>query len=430
MRIGILTQYYPPEIGAPQARLAELAGRMARRGHEIFVLTAMPNYPAGKIHPGYGGVLRRETRDGVSVTHSFIYPYKGLRRGKRLLNYLSFAFSSLITGALLLPRVDYLITETPPPFLEIPGCLLARMKGARWILNVSDLWLDSLKNFGVLREEGFVYRALRRTDSFTCRKAWMVSGQSREIVAEIARRNPAVRVHHLSNGVNPRVFHPYKRDEMIRRRYLQPGETGFVFAGLHGYFQGLDQILRAADRLQEVPVRFLFLGDGPEKEALIRRAGELKLRNVDFYPPLPHPQVAWMLASMDVALVSLRARIPGSVPSKIYEAMGCGVPILLVAAGEAAEIVQKAGAGVIMAPGNIPELAEKIRELAARPEWRHEMGKRGREAAIHSYDRAKIIERFEEALRDGEAGPAKANAPLPTWQTEDTLWREKEQAAG
>ena len=398
MRLVIHTQYYPPEMGAPQARLSDLAKRFVEHGHQVYVLTAMPNYPQGRIHSGYGGFVRREERDGVSIIRTFIYPTKSVGVVCRLANYFSFVFSSLVIGTFLLPKVDFLITESPPLFLGISGWLLSRLKGARWVLNVSDLWLESLRAFGVLREGNLINKLLNGMSHFLYRKAWLVTGQSKEIVAEIQRQVPSGQVYHLSNGVDLDSFHPTKRDEQIRQRYLNEGETGFVYAGLHGFFQGLDQIILCADRLRGEPVRFLLFGDGSEKEAMMKMASDLGLTNVDFHPPIPHGRIPSIIASMDVAVIPLRKAIRGSVPSKIYEAMASSIPVLLVANGEAREIVEKAGAGVAVDPGNIDELARAVRELTRRPEWRGRMGRSGRQATEDSYDRTKIIKTFETVL--------------------------------
>ena len=197
MRLAILTQYYPPEMGAPQARLSELARYFATQGHEVHVLTAMPNYPQGKIFPGYGGLFRKEKQDGISVIRTWIYPTKSPSLIKRLMSYLSFTISSFWSGIFALPRVDFLITETPPLFLGISGWLLSKIKRAQWIMNVSDLWPDSAKYVGMMSDRSFAYRALECLANFFYRKAWLVTGQSREIVSEVQRHVPSVRVHHL-----------------------------------------------------------------------------------------------------------------------------------------------------------------------------------------------------------------------------------------
>jgi hypothetical protein len=140
MRITILTQYYPPEIGAPQNRLSDLAGHLVMAGHEVEVLTAMPSYPRGKIYAGYGGLFSREQKDGVQILRAFVYPTRSAALLPRLLNYFSFVFSSVLFGSFLLRRADYLLVESPPLFLGLAAIWLSRLKGAKMIFNVSDLW--------------------------------------------------------------------------------------------------------------------------------------------------------------------------------------------------------------------------------------------------------------------------------------------------
>jgi len=398
MRIAIHTQYYPPEMGAPQARLSSLARWLAGRGHEVFILTAMPNYPEGKIHPGYGGLFLKEDKGGLTILRAGIFSCKSKNLLPRLLNYASFLFFSFVVGVAVLPRVDFLLTETPPPFLGLAGWALARLKGARWILNVSDLWVESMKDFGRLREQGLVHSLLRGMCRFLYRRACLVTGQSREILEEIRRQVPAACLHHLCNGADCRTFHPGKKTGDVRRRYLKDNEVGFVYAGLHGFFQGLDQILLAAERLKGEGVRFVFLGDGVEKGELVEMSRRMALENVDFYPPIPHQEVPSILASMDVAVMPLKRTIRGSVPSKIYEAMACGRPILLISKGEAGEILGRAGAGLAVDPGDLDALVKAIRKMAGCPEERENMGVRGRQAAERLYDRQNIASAFEEAL--------------------------------
>ena len=235
-----------------------------------------------------------------------------------------------------------------------------------------------------------------------------MTGQSKEIVAEIRRQVPSGRVYHLSNGVDVTSFHPKKRDEGIRQHYLRDGEVGFVYAGLHGFFQGLDQIIAAADRLREEPIRFLLFGDGPEKEAVVEMARDRQLTNVDFFAPVAKEHVASILASMDVAVIPLRKAIRGSVPSKIYEAMASSIAVLLVANGEAREIVEKTRAGIAVDPGDSDGLIRAIRELASQPTECGRMGHAGRIVAENLYDRIKIAEKFEGVLLGKGGIPWKA----------------------
>ena len=422
MRFIIHTPYYPPEMGAPQARLSSLAQWLTGRGHDVWVLTAMPNYPRGRIFPGYGGLLRREKRDGVSIIRSCIYPTNSKNVFRRILSYLSFLVSSLIAGALFLPRADYVFTETPPPFLGMAGWLLAKMKGSRWIFNVSDLWVESMRDFGFIGK-GWAYLALRGMVRFFCKSAWLVTGQSREVIAEIRSQLPSARVYHLSNGADPCSFHPEKRNEEVRAKYLKSGETGFVYAGLHGFFQGLDQVVPIAGRFERDHFRFLFFGDGPEKEHLVKMARNLDLSNVAFHPAVPHQEVPSIIASLDVAVVPLKKEIRGSVPSKIYEAMASGVPVLLVGNGEAASIIRDAKAGIAVNPGNGEDLARAILEMAADPARRRRMGEGGRRAVENLYSRWDIARRFEAILLDQEKEESRGGEVVREIQTDLAIHR-------
>jgi len=397
MRIGILTQYYPPELGAPPARLANLAARFIERGHEVYVITAMPNYPQGRIYPGYGGFLRRERLDGASVVRSYVYPATGLGF-RRIWNYFSFVFSSVLVGTFCVPRLDYLITESPPLFLGLSGYLLSRLKRARWIFNVSDLWLESAVQIGALRE-GVILRIARCLEKFFYRKAWCISGQSREIIDEISKAHPRVTVYHLSNGVASETFRPGIGSDEIRAR-LAPGMTTIaLYAGLHGYAQGLDQVLEAAEALQDLDgLAIVLVGDGPEKQNLMKRAQDLGLSNVRFVDPVPREKMPAILASADIALVPLKERLVGAVPSKLYEAMGAGLPVVLMTGGEADDIVTAAGAGLAVSPGDTAGFAAAVRRLATNPQERQAMAARGREAVSARYDRAAIGNAFIDYL--------------------------------
>ncbi len=398
MRFGLLTQYYPPELGAPQARLSELAARLVARGHEVVVLTAMPNYPGGEIYPGYGGLVRWEEQTGVRILRSFIYPSQSLGLVKRMASYLSFVSSSLVAGSLLLPRLDFLMTESPPLFLGISGFLLSRLKGARWIFNVSDLWPESAVRLGVVGE-GRALRLAQRLEAFCYQKAWLVTGQSRGIVEDIRRRFPAVPTYHLSNGVDTQLFRPDLEVGEGRCGLGEPGECIALYAGLHGLAQGLEQLLEAAARLRDLErFRIVLVGDGPEKRRLVQRARELELANVRFLDPRPREEMPRLLASADAAIACLKETLPGAVPSKIYEAMAAGRPLLLVAGGEPAEIVRGAGAGPIVDPGDVEGLARACRELAASPALRSGLGAAGRKLAESDYDRRRILDAFLDHL--------------------------------
>jgi glycosyltransferase involved in cell wall biosynthesis len=399
MRVGILTQYFPPEMGAAPTRLSELARRLRERGHEVHVLTSMPSYPLGKVYPGYGGVWRREDVDGVDVMRAWSRPSLSTRIVPRTLSYLSFAASSALFGALRLPRLDVLVTESPPLPLGPSGYLLSRLRRARFVLNVSDLWPESAVLLGVLDPDGRTTRLAYRLESFCYRRAWRVSGQSREIRENIELRYPGVRTISLPGGVDTELFDPRRRDERLRLRLFGDTPVVAVYAGLHGIAQGLDQIVEAALRLRaRRDLTFAFVGAGPVKAELVERARQLDLDNVRFVDVQPRDSMPAVLASADIAVVPLRLRLPGAVPSKLYEAMASAVPVVLVAGGEPAEILEAAGGGVVVAPDDVESLTDAVARLADDARARARLGAAGRAAAVAGHDRWAACDRFIDAL--------------------------------
>jgi colanic acid biosynthesis glycosyl transferase WcaI len=369
VRVGILTQYYPPEMGAPQARLSELAARLAELGHETLVLTALPNYPQGRIHEGYRRLLVSEQQGDVSVLRTPIWPTKSVSLIPRTASYLSFALSSLVVGAVRLPRLDVLITESPPLPLGLTGFLLSRLKRARWVFNVSDLWPETAIALGSLGN-GRLTRLAYRLEAFS-----------------------------FVNGTDTDRFSPARRSETFWQDRVGDDRTIAVYAGLHGACQGLDQLIEAAEELQDDRLRLVLVGDGPEKEALVESAGRRRLGNVTFLEPQPKDAVPALLASADIAVVPLRTRLPGAVPSKLYEAMASGLPVVLVAEGEPAEILRSTKAGIAVSPGDVKGLADALRRLAESEDERDELGAAARAAAVERFDRRPIVDRFIDELK-------------------------------
>jgi glycosyltransferase involved in cell wall biosynthesis len=366
-------------------------------GHETIVLTALPNYPQGRIYPGYRGFLVREQHGGVTVLRTSIWPTKSVALIPRTASYLSFVASSLLAGAVRLPRLDVLITESPPLPLGVSGFVLSRLKRARWVFNVSDLWPQTAIAVGSLSNARLAELAYR-LEAFCYRRASAVSCQSQEIEASINERYPRVRTISFVNGTDTARFSPGRRSEAFWQELVGDDHPVAIYAGLHGACQGLDQLIDAAERLQDDPVRLVLVGDGPEKEALVDSSRRRRLRHVTFLEPQPKEAMPALLASADIAVVLLRTRLPGAVPSKLYEAMASGLPVVLVAEGEPAEIVRSAKAGIAVKPGDIEGLAAALRRLADSEDERAQFGAAGRAAAAERFDRRPIIDRFIEGL--------------------------------
>lgn len=391
MKLLILTQYYPPEIGAPQSRLSELAQELAKIGFCVSVLTAMPNYPTGKTFPGYAGLFRKETLEGITIFRSYIFPTQSTSFFKRLLNYFSFVFSSFWTG-LFLPKPDFILTESPPLFLGISGYLLSKIKSAKWIFNVADLWPLSVVELGIINKNSFMFKLSNRMESFFYHNAAFVTGQSKTILENITDRYPDIITYHLSNGVNPEKY------KMAEPKNI--GKIRVMYAGLHGLAQGLDQILAAAANLSNNSnIEFIFIGDGPEKPKLVDQVLNSGINNVTFLDPIPKSQIPDALASADILIVPLKIQLTGAVPSKLYESMAAGKPVILIAESEAAKIVHNADCGMVITPGDIEALTSAIQHLAANPEERKRLGVNGRNAAINKFDRRKIVYDFATFLQ-------------------------------
>lgn len=397
MHLAILTQYYPPEIGAPQRRLSELAQRIQARGHRVTVLTAMPNYPTGKIHRGYKGLLRWELLDKIEVVRTFIYPTQKASFLHRLTNYFSFVLSSLLLGTFALDKPDYLLVESPPLFLGISALWLSKIKGARLIFNVSDLWPESAARLGLLSKTSLAYRISQKLEALCYQRAWLITGQSHSILGDIQKRFPDRHTYHLSNGVDTAKFGKEQRTLEARSRLSDSEKLVVFYAGLHGLAQGLDQIIEAARALKTEPrIQFVLMGDGPEKNSLIEQANLLP--NISFLDPRPGNEIPAFLASADIVLVPLKMYIPGAVPSKLYEAMASGRPVITVATGEPADIVEQHNTGIAVAPGDITSLVEAVKRLAVDADLRAELGLRGRSAAERYFNRDTIAAEFIQYL--------------------------------
>jgi colanic acid biosynthesis glycosyl transferase WcaI len=398
MNLVILSQYYSPEVGAPQTRLSELARLMVLQGDTVTVLTAMPNYPTGKIYAGYGGLLKRECLNGVNIVRTFIYPTQKTDFLRRLTNYFSFVLTSAVLGTLLLKRADVLLVESPPLFLGLSAVWLSFVKRARLIFNVSDLWPESAVQLGILKRGSLLHKVSSWLESFCYRRAWLVTGQSKSIIADIRQRFPDCQTYHLSNGVDTNRF------AVAGNNQAQPdlngnGDCVVMYAGLHGLAQGLGQVLKAAEDLSEDRrFKFVLIGDGPAKKLLMEQAAMRGLTNIEFQVPCRSEEIPTLLAGCDIVLVPLTSYLLGAVPSKLYEAMASSKPVVLVASGEAAQIVNDHQAGITVEPGDISGLVAALKTLVAKPQLRRKLGENGHRAARESFDRQIIVNRFRQFL--------------------------------
>lgn len=402
MKILFLTQYCPPEVGAPQNRIFEFAKRLKKFGHEVTILTAMPNYPKGEIFNEYKDKkVVREEMDGIKIVRTSIYATKEKSFTKRLRNYLSFTFSSVFTGAKYIEKQDVIITESPPLFLGWSGYILSKKKKAKFVFNVSDLWPESAVKLDVLHNKALI-KASTWLEEFCYKKASAVTGQTRGIVDNIVNRGfDKNKVHLITNGVDTEFFKKEKRDENFRKEIGIDGKFALCYAGIHGLAQGLEVIINAAEIIKEHEgIQIVFIGDGPEKNKLINMVKEKGLKNVSFLPIQPKANMPKIIASMDATIIPLKKLdiFKGALPSKMFEALASELPIVLAVEGEAEKLINNAKAGIVVEPENHKEIAEAILKLYNDKELRDNLGHNGRKYVIDNYSRESISRKLENIL--------------------------------
>src|SRR5438477_5070154 len=401
LRVTFLTHYFPPEVGAPQARLCELARRLTDLGIEVTVVTGFPNYPTGVIFPGYRGRLTMEEQlDGVRVlrTPVFATPNRGFVR--RILNHLSFAFSSLLALRRAGPT-DVIFVESPPLLIGFGALAFHWVKRAPYIFNVSDIWPQSAVELGALRNR-FAIRLAEALELYLYPHAARVTAVTPGMVDRLAARGiPREKLFLLTNGVDTSVYTPAAPDHELARRLGIDGHKVFLYAGTHGMAQGLDVILDAAKMTTNTDVLYVLAGEGAEKDALVARAAKLGLANVRFIPNQPKAVMPALLNLAYATIIPLKRLdlFKSALPSKMFESMASARPIVAALWGEAATLVEAAGCGVVVEPEDAAAIHAAVEKLAADPELTRQLGESGRRYAIEHFERKDIAQRFMELLR-------------------------------
>jgi glycosyltransferase involved in cell wall biosynthesis len=406
MRLLILTQYYPPEIGAPQNRLHELAVRLKAAGVDVEVLTAMPNYPKMEVFDEYrGGKIKEEFIDGISVYRAKIFVSKSKGIIARLLNYFSFVWTSYWRGRKLDKSYDFLMVESPPLFLGYSAMTLSKKLKAKMIFNVSDLWPESAEKLGMVTNKAMLKLAYN-LEAKCYNRATLITGQTQGIVDDIKERFPDSNVHWLPNGVDVNFYDPSKFETQGFREKngFNQSEVLFFYGGILGHAQGLELLIQAADRLKHIDnFKIILQGAGPEREKLLALKEQLKTDNVVFLPPVPKKQMPHVLKEVDVALVPLKKLdlFQGAIPSKIFEALAMKKALLLGVEGEAKRhFIDKANAGLFFEPENLDDLTSKIEELVNNRDKLSEYGENGRNYVSEVFNRNKIAQELMTVLNN------------------------------
>lgn len=401
--ILILSQYYVPESGAPSNRWHCLATSLVKLGHSVQVLTSMPNYPTGSIFEGYrGGLFRQETIGEIRVYRAWLYATSSRKLTLRMLNYLSFGLMALVVGFFWVRKCDLMIWESPPLFLGPFARVLAWLKRTKCVMNVSDLWPESAVAMELVSKDGLATRMAEKLEMWLYRNSDAVTGQTNGIVESIAARVPGVPVHLFPNGVDLKMFRPGDSQKELAIEFDISGKFVVGYGGIMGYAQALDQVLGAAALLKEnSDILFAFFGDGPLKKDLIAKAERMDLTNVRFFPRQDRQRMPSITGLWDVGMVPLADHLlfSGARPSKMFELMGLGKPVLYCGRGEGAAIVRDAACGVVVPPERPEKLADAVKQLHADRERLKQMGRNGRRAAEEKFDRDKIAARMSKLFQ-------------------------------
>jgi colanic acid biosynthesis glycosyl transferase WcaI len=410
----ILTQYYPPEIGAPQIRLSCLAQELQRYGIEVEVLTAMPNYPAGKIFPGYEGRLwMREMLRGIRVRRAWVYAATGRSAAQRLANYFSFTFTALVL-ALTGPRPDVVFAESQPLSLGVVALLMKWLRGVPYIYNVPDLQVDVARQLGFMRSERFLRLAFALENLFL-RQSWKVSTVTHRFIEHFQSRSLArEQITFLPNGADAEFLRPLPPDKELLDRWGLHGKKVFLYVGTHAYYHGLDTLIDAATLLQNrADIAFLLIGDGPERPRLKAMASERGLNNVTFgESPYAEMDRLYSIAYASVATLKKMDVAKSMRLSKIFPSFSCGVPVIYAGIGEAAELIVAGESGVAVEPERPELLAQTITTLADEPEQRDRLGRAGRNLIEQEYAWSVIVERWLQELGVGAVAPVEQSATV------------------
>lgn len=413
VRITFLTQWFDPEPA--QFRGLPLARELVRRGHEVQVITGFPNYPTGEIYPGYQ--LRpwmRESMGGVDVLRVALYPSHDQKALSRIANYASFALSSAILGPLLTNATDVLYVYHPPPTVGTAAATFRWYRNVPVVYHIADMWPESVLESGMLGDgigKPIVGSILARYCDWVytqCDEITVLSPGFKRLLVE--RGVAEEKVHVVYNWADDAVFFPRDRDQSAAAKLGLADRFNVVYAGNVGDFQGLDTIINVAATLGDIPrIQIVIAGTGVAEQRLKELANRLGLTNVLFLGHRSIDEMPAINALADVLLVHLRD-LPffrATVPGKTQVSLASGRPILMGAAGDAADIVRRAHAGITVQPENPRELAEAIRRLYHLPTSEREaMGRRGREYYLREMSLRAGADRMEEIFESARQGSA------------------------
>ncbi len=408
MHILFLTDNFPPEVNAPASRTFEHCSEWVKAGHQVTVITSIPNFPCGKIFIGYKNKFwQSEVVAGIRVIRvwTYIAPNEGVIR--RVFDYLTYMINSFL-GSLFVKKVDVVIGTSPQFFTVCAAYAISVVKGIPWIFELRDIWPESIRVVGAIKKRK-ILAMVEAVELFLYKKADAIVSVTESFRISLGARGIDLKkIHVVTNGVDIGRFSPVAKDGSLLRQYSLQHKFVIGYIGTHGLAHALDVVLDAAKILKNCPggdrFRFLLLGDGASKVDLHKRAKVEELDNVIFVDSVPKEEVVSYWSLLDASVIHLKkdALFEGVIPSKLFECMGMGIPILHGVEGESANIVEREQVGLLFEPENASDLINKI-QMLSNDEILHARLKTNGPIAACCYNRAtlakkmlKIIEKFNQ----------------------------------
>jgi hypothetical protein len=402
VNITYVCHYFVPEPAAPAARVHEFARAWVTAGHRVEVLTTFPNHPLGHIPPRYHHkAWAAETLDGIRVLRCWLYAVPNRGVGRRGLDHISFMFTSLLFGLPRIQSTDVVIASSPTLFSALSAWLIARIKRVPFVLEVRDLWPEAIVDLGLMRPSSLTVRLLQRLASFLYAQAARVVVVTEAFADRlVAQGVPRAKLAVIPNGADTDLFAPTPDPGAREARQTLGLDGQFVVAyvGSHGLSHGLDVVLDAA--AVQPDVTFLLVGDGADRDRLVAERNRRHLSNVIMRPSVPRDEVPGLYSAADACLVPLRD-VPifeTFVPSKLFEVLAAGRPVIGAVRGEARQILARSGGALLVDPQRGDQLAGAVDCLRGDPQLADELAQRGRAFALQYYDRNQLASRYLDLL--------------------------------
>ena len=401
MKILFLTDNFPPEVNAPASRTFEHVKEWHKAGHDITVITCAPNFPKGEVYAGYKNKLyQTEMMDGVKVVRVWSYIAENKGFVKRTLDYISYSVTSFFAG--LFQKTDIIVATSPQFFTALSGRTLAFWRHKPWIMEVRDLWPESIKTVGAMKDNMFIrYFEWEEMRCYKSAKKIVVVTDSFKRTL-ISRGVPEGKISVVKNGVSRDLFKPQPKDEALVKSLGLEGKRIIGYIGTHGMAHKLDFILRCAKNMEgKNDYHFLLIGSGAEKANLMKMKEDMDITNVTMLDSVPKSEVHRYISILDLSLINLKKSplFTTVIPSKIFENAGMEIPIIMGVEGEAQEIVEKYGAGLCFEPENEADFNEKLTMLLSDDDL-YQRCKEGCRRLSIDFDRKKLASDMLEVIEE------------------------------